>query len=111
MAVRWYLRHPWAYEPVAELLAERGLAVDRRCVWRWVPAYAPEINKRCRPHLKPTNKSYGVDETYSKAKGKCYAWAGRPQKAMKIGFRGSPLSKLCLWRSGEVALTRELLIP
>jgi hypothetical protein len=56
MAVRWYLRYPLAYEHVAELLAERGLAVDRSCVWRWVQAYAPEINKRCRPHLKPTNK-------------------------------------------------------
>src|SRR3954447_2300837 len=56
-AVRWYLRYPLAYEHVAELLAERGLATDRSCVWRWVQAYAPEINKRCRPHLKPTNKS------------------------------------------------------
>jgi transposase, IS6 family len=69
MAVRWYLRYPLAYEHVAELLAERGLAVDRSCVWRWVQAYAPEINKRCRPHLKPTNKSYRVDETYIKVKG------------------------------------------
>jgi hypothetical protein len=64
MAVRWYLRYPLAYEHVAELLAERGLAVDRSCVWRWVQAYAPEINKRCRPHLKPTNKNYRVDETW-----------------------------------------------
>jgi transposase-like protein len=69
MAVRWYLRYPLAYEHVAELLAERGLAVDRSCVWRWVQAYAPEINKRCRPHLKPTNKNYRVDETYIKVKG------------------------------------------
>ena len=69
MAVRWYLRFPLAYEHVAELLAERGLAVDRSCVWRWVQAYAPEINKRCRPHLKPTNRSYRVDETYIKVKG------------------------------------------
>src|SRR3954451_19810769 len=69
MAVRWYLRYPLAYEPVAELLAERGLPVDRSCVWRWVPAYAPEIHKRCRLHLKPTNKSYPVNETYIKVKG------------------------------------------
>ena len=31
--------------------------------------YAPELNKRCRPHLKPTNKSYRTDETYIKVKG------------------------------------------
>ena len=68
-AVRWYLRYPLAYEHVAELLAERGLAVDASCIWRWVQAYAAELNKRCRPHLKATNKSYRVDETYIKAKG------------------------------------------
>ena len=32
-------------------------------------AYAPELNKRCRPHLKPTNKSYRIDETYINVKG------------------------------------------
>jgi hypothetical protein len=68
-AVRWYLRYPLAYEHVAELLAERGLAVDASCMWRWVRAYAAELNKRCRPHLKATNKSYRVDETYIKVKG------------------------------------------
>ncbi len=31
--------------------------------------YAPELNKRCRPHLKPVNKSYRIDETYIKVKG------------------------------------------
>ena len=56
-------------EHVAELLAERGVEVDASCIWRWVQAYAPELNKRCRPHLKPTNKSYRIDETYIKVKG------------------------------------------
>ena len=32
-------------------------------------AYAPELNKRCRPYLKPTNKSYRIDETYINVKG------------------------------------------
>src|SRR5918995_5825332 len=70
LAVRWYLRYPLAYEHVAEMLAERGLEVDASCIWRWVQAYAPEINKRCRPHLRRTNKSYRIDETYIKVKGK-----------------------------------------
>jgi transposase-like protein len=69
LCVRWYLRYPLAYEHVAELLAERGVAVDPSCIWRWVQAYAPELNKRCRLHLKPTNKSYRTDETYIKVKG------------------------------------------
>ena len=69
LCVHWYLRYPLAYEHVSELLAERGVAVDPSCIWRWVQAYAPELNKRCRPHLKPTNKSYRTDETYIKVKG------------------------------------------
>jgi IS6 family transposase len=68
-AVRWYLRYPLAYEHVSELLTERGLPVDASCIWRWVQAYAPEMSKRCRHHLKTTNKSYRVDETYIKVKG------------------------------------------
>jgi len=68
--VRWYLRYPLAYEHVSELLAERGVEVDPSRIWRWVQAYAPELNKRCRLHLKPTNKSYRTDETYIKVKGK-----------------------------------------
>jgi transposase, IS6 family len=69
-AVRWYLRYPLAYEHLSELLAERGLPVDASCIWRWVQAYAPELTKHCRPYLKTTNKSYRVDETYTKVKGR-----------------------------------------
>jgi transposase, IS6 family len=50
-------------------MAERGVEVDASCIWRWVQACAPELNKRCRPHLKPVNKSYRVEETYIKVKG------------------------------------------
>src|SRR3954447_19883447 len=68
-AVRWYLRYPLSYVHVAELLSERGLFADASCIWRWVQAYGPELNKRCRPHLKSTNKSYRIDETYINVKG------------------------------------------
>src|SRR5262249_31957477 len=49
--------------------AERDVEVDPSCIWRWVQAYAPKLNQRCRPHLKPTNKSYRMDETDRKVKG------------------------------------------
>jgi transposase-like protein len=39
-------------------------------VFGGVQSYAPKVNKRCRLYLKPTNKSYRVDETYIKVKGK-----------------------------------------
>jgi len=47
-------------------MRERGLAVDHTTVWRWVQRYAPEINKRMRPHLKMSGASYRLDETYVK---------------------------------------------
>ena len=70
LCVRLYLRYPLSYEHVTELVAERGVEVDASCIWRWVQAYAPELNKRCVPHRKPVNKSYRIDETYIKVKGR-----------------------------------------
>jgi IS6 family transposase len=66
LCVRWYLRYPLSCQRVSELLAERGVEVDPSCIWRWVQVYAPELNQRCRPYLRPTNKSYRIDETYIK---------------------------------------------
>jgi transposase-like protein len=40
-------------------------------VWRWVQRYAPEINRRIRPHLKMSGTSYRVDETYIKVGKSC----------------------------------------
>ena len=70
MAVGWYLRFSLSYRDVEELVRERGVSVDHVTVWRWVQRYAPEIERRLRPHLKPTNKSWRVDETYIRVKGK-----------------------------------------
>jgi transposase, IS6 family len=67
--VWWYLRYALSYRDVAELMVERGLSVDHTTIFRWVQAYAPEIDRRSRPHLKPTNDSWRVDETYVKVKG------------------------------------------
>ena len=36
LAVRWYLRYGLSYRDVAELLAERGIAVDHVTIYRWV---------------------------------------------------------------------------
>jgi transposase, IS6 family len=70
MAVGWYLRFSLSYRDVEELLQERAMPADHVTVWRWVQRYAPELNRRLRSHLKPTNKSWRVDETYIRVKGK-----------------------------------------
>ncbi len=49
-------------------MLERGLSVDHTTIYRWVQRYAPELEKRCRPHLKACNDSWKVDETSIKVK-------------------------------------------
>ncbi len=50
-------------------MQERGVAVAHSTLNRWVLKYAPELDKRIRPYLKPTNNSWRVDETYIKIRG------------------------------------------
>ena len=67
--VRWYCRYALSYRDLEEMMAERGLSVDHSTINRWVLQYGPEIDQRCRPHLKPTTDSWRVDETYIKVRG------------------------------------------
>src|SRR6266852_1323400 len=68
LCVRWYLRYSLSYRDLEEMMAERGLSIDHTTIYRWVQCYAPELEKRCRPHLKACNDSWKVDETYIKIK-------------------------------------------
>src|SRR5713101_573576 len=70
LAVGWYLHFSLSYRDAEELLVERGLSVDHVTVWRWGQRYAPEIQRRLRPRLRPINDSWRVDETYIRVKGK-----------------------------------------
>ncbi len=62
--VRWYLSYPLSYRQVAEMVNERGLDIHHTTVCRWVQEYSPEIDQRSRSHLRLTNDSWRVDETY-----------------------------------------------
>jgi transposase-like protein len=66
LCVRWYCRYQLSYRDLEEMMRERGLGVDHVTIFRWVQRYAPEINKRMRPHLKLAGASYRIDETYVK---------------------------------------------
>jgi IS6 family transposase len=86
-AVRWYLRYSLSLRDVEELLGERGLAADHTTIWRWVQRYAPELERRLRRHLKPTNKSWRVDETYIRVKGHwCYLYRAIDSTGATIDF-------------------------
>ena len=91
LCVRWYLRYPLSYLNLKEMMAERGLRVDHTTIYRWVIAYSPEINKRCRPHLRSSNDSWKVDETYLKVKGKNhYLYRAIDSKGNTLDFFLSP---------------------
>ena len=86
-AVRWYLRYSLSLRDVEELLEERCLDVDHTTVWRWVQRYGPELEQRLRRHLKRTNKSWRVDETYVKVKGRwCYLYRAIDSAGATIDF-------------------------
>ena len=69
-AVRWYLIFPINHRDLALMLADRGVGVAHTTLFRWIRAYAPELEKRIRPHLRPSNGSWRVGETYVRVKGR-----------------------------------------
>ena len=86
-AVRCYLRYSLSFRDVEELLSERGLKADHTTIWRWVKRYGPELEERLRRHLKPTNKSWRVDETYVRVKGRwCYLYRAIDSTGATIDF-------------------------
>ncbi len=70
LCLRWYLRFGLSFRNLEEMMAERNLSLDHVTIWRWVQRYAPELNRRCRPELRPTNRSCRLDETYLPVAGK-----------------------------------------
>ncbi|PEU10717.1 MULTISPECIES: IS6 family transposase [unclassified Bacillus (in: firmicutes)] len=69
LTVRWYLRYNLSFRDLVEMMEERGLSIAHTTIMRWVHQYGPELDKRIRRHLKQTNDSWRVDETYIKVKG------------------------------------------
>jgi transposase, IS6 family len=54
------------------MLAERGVEVDHTNSYRWVQRYGPELDERCRRHLRSTNDAWEIDETYINIQGRSY---------------------------------------
>src|ERR1700752_4025349 len=69
LCVRWYVRYALSYRDLEEMMLERGLHVDHTTIFRWVQHSAPELEKHCRPHLKPCNDSWKVGGVCCKHEG------------------------------------------
>jgi transposase-like protein len=70
LCVRWYCKYGISYRDLAEMMQERGVAVDPSTIFRWVQRYAPEIEKRVRQYQGKRSGSWRVDETYVRVGGK-----------------------------------------
>ncbi len=68
--LRWYLRYPLSYRQIEEIMEERGVELDHTTIYRWIQKYSPEFEKRIRWHARRWIRSWFVDETYIKVKGK-----------------------------------------
>jgi IS6 family transposase len=57
LTVRWYLKYSLSYRDIVEMMSDRGIRISHTTIMRWVHEFGPEIDKRIRPFLKPTNDS------------------------------------------------------
>ena len=86
-AVRWYLMFPISYRDLELMLLDRGVDVDHTTIFRWIQAYAEELEKRIRPHLRMSNGSWRVDETYVRVKGRwMYLYRAVDSRGQTIDF-------------------------
>ena len=72
-------------------MSERGVAVDHSALHRWVIKYAPECEKQFRRRQRPVGRSWRLDETYVKIKGKAaYLYRAVDKEGHTIDFLLTP---------------------
>jgi transposase-like protein len=64
------LRYKLSFRDLVEMMAERGLPVAHTTIMRWIQRYVPEFEKRWNRFARPAGRSWRVDETYVKIKGR-----------------------------------------
>src|SRR5215468_1699963 len=89
--IRWYVAYPISYRQLEEMMGERGVTVDHSTLNRWVIKYAPEVEKQFRRHQRPVGRSWRMDETYVKIKGKwAYLYRAVDKEGHTIDFLLTP---------------------
>ena len=68
--VRWYVAYPLSLRHIEEMMQERGFFVDHATVHRWAIKMVPVLAAVFRRRKHPVGKSWRMDETYIKVRGK-----------------------------------------
>src|ERR1700720_4650666 len=68
--VLWYLRYKLSFHDLVEMMAERGISLAHTTIMRWIQSYVPEFEKRWSRFARPAGRSWRVDETYVKIRGR-----------------------------------------
>jgi transposase-like protein len=91
LCVRWYLCYKPSFRDLVEMMAERGLHLSYTTIMRWVQRYAPEFEKRWTRYARKVGRSWRVDETYLKVRGRwTYLYRAADQDGNTVDFRLSP---------------------
>ena len=89
-------------------MTERGVAVDHSTIYRWVQHFTPKIEKRlCWHWRRPRSRSWRVDETYIKVRGK---WAYLYHAVDKFAKPGQ-LRAHRGWKTGAIERGERLVAP
>jgi putative transposase len=70
LCVRWYLAYSLSLRDLEEMMAERGISVDRATIHRWVIRYSPELLERFNGRKRAVSPKWHIDETYVKVRGR-----------------------------------------
>src|ERR1700689_4797585 len=70
LCVRWYLRYKLSFRDLVEMMAERGLSLAHTTIMLWIQRYVPEFERRWNRFVRSVARSWRVDETYVKIKGR-----------------------------------------
>lgn len=69
LCVRWYLAYGLSLRDLKEMMAERGMSIDRSTLHRSVVHFSPVLLKRFNRRKRTVGSKWHMDETYIKVRG------------------------------------------